>query len=70
MALPASQVRHRHQFLKLFVLDMSRFIPPSQLFEEEKRNEFRAVLVGDPVVRISVFELVQIEIILAKVQRV
>ena len=68
-ALPAGHVGHRHQLLKLAVFDVPGFIPPLQFLEEEKRNEFGAVIVGDPVSGIRVVEFVQIEIILAKVQR-
>lgn len=48
---------------------MSRFIPPPQFLEEEKRNELGTVLIADPVVRIVVVELVQIDVVLTKVQR-
>src|SRR5215510_14880278 len=48
---------------------MSCFVPFSQFLEEEERNEFGTIAVGDPVAWISIVKTVEIEIILAKVQR-
>src|SRR5262245_11828610 len=68
-SLPAGHVGKQHKLVKLAVFDMSCFVPFSQFLEEEERNEFGTIAVGDPVAWISIVKTVEIEIILAKVQR-
>ncbi len=69
MTLTTSHVRHRHEFLKLFVVDMSRLVPQPEFLEVIERNKRGTVLVGDPVVLINVIEWVQIDIFRALVER-
>src|SRR6185369_7115350 len=67
--LPDCQVGHVDQVLELLVFDVSRFIPPFQLLEEEERNELRTVLISDPVSRVRVIHLVHVEVVLTEIQR-
>ncbi len=58
-----------HEFLKLFVVDMSCFVHAPELLEVIERNKGGTNLVSDPVVCDNVIEFIQIEICRALVER-
>ena len=69
MRLSTSHVRQMHEFLKLFVVNMSLIIPPPEFLEVIERNKRGIKLVADPVVLMDVIERVQIDIFRALVER-
>src|SRR4030095_5507397 len=58
-----------NEFLKLFIVNMSRLIPLPEFMKVIERNKRGTNLVGDPVVLNNVIEWMEIEICRALVER-